>query len=128
MPEVAEVVPERAEGEWDRTADGIVTTVEEMEGYFIVKAILQETLDVSRIAYRDAKSYFNVLLDDTNRKPICRLHFDDTPKRIGLFDSPLINESKKETTHEIESLDSLYQFADAIRATALYYDQQVSVS
>ena len=46
----------------------IVTTVEELEGYAIVKSILSGIIDVSRVTYRDNASYFNVLLDDNIRK------------------------------------------------------------
>jgi hypothetical protein len=38
-----------------------------------------------RVVQRDAKSSFAALLDDNNRKPIARLHFNRTQKYIGLF-------------------------------------------
>src|SRR5699024_4173156 len=56
--------------------NGIVTTMEEIEGYNIVKAIVRKVVSVERVTARDTKSYFGVLLDDNNRKPICRLHFN----------------------------------------------------
>ena len=59
--------------------DGVVTTEEELEGYHVVKSILRETIDLSRIAMRDTKSYCGILLDDNNRKPICRLRFNYSP-------------------------------------------------
>ncbi|HGY1044668.1 TPA: hypothetical protein ACNUWH_003591, partial [Aeromonas salmonicida subsp. salmonicida] len=52
------------------------TTIEEMEGFNVVKAILRQQFDVTRIAARDTQSYFGILLDDNNRKPLCRLHFN----------------------------------------------------
>ena len=51
-----------------------------------MQAILREVVDVSRVAKRDLKSYFNVLLDDTNRQPICRFYFHSKTKRIGFYD------------------------------------------
>ena len=63
----------------------IVTTEEELEGFFIVKSILREVVDSDRIAYRDTLSYFGILLDDNNRKPICRLHFNRPQKYFSLF-------------------------------------------
>lgn len=67
--------------------DRVVTTAEEIEGYTIVKAIVRSVVDVKRIAARDTQSYFGILLDDNNRKPIARLHFNRAQKYIGTFDS-----------------------------------------
>lgn len=58
--------------------DGIETTTEELEGYRIVQAVGAELVDPERIEMRDAKSYCAVLLDDNNRRPICRFHFGKT--------------------------------------------------
>lgn len=98
--------------------DGIVTTAEEIEGFNIVKAIVRKVVDVTRISPRDTKSYFGVLLDDNNRRPICRLHFNRTQKYIGIFDF-----DKKETRHPIESLDDIFNFSEALRQTASSYDE-----
>lgn len=95
----------------------IVTTLEELEGYQIVKAIACSEVKPQRIAQRDSKSYFAVLLDDNNRKPIARLHFNSKSKKhIGLFD-----EEKNETRYELSSLDEIYKHADAIRAAVRRY-------
>lgn len=59
----------------DEPADdnnGIVTTQEEVDGFDIVRAILSELVDIERVVMRDTKSYCGILLDDNNRKPICR--------------------------------------------------------
>lgn len=94
------------------------TTVEETEAYMIIKALLRDSTDISRVAMRDAKSYCSVLLDDNNRKPLCRLHFNRSQKYIGLFDK-----EKHEERYAIESLDDIYVHADQIKATVGYYDE-----
>ncbi len=94
----------------------IITTPDELEGYYIVKAIIRAVVDVSRINHRDTKSYFGILIDDNNRKPICRLHFNRSQKYLGLFDI-----EKNETRHPIETVDDIYSFADVLRATAALY-------
>lgn len=94
----------------------IETTLEELEGYQIVKAIACGEVKPNRITQRDAKSYFAVLLDDNNRKPVARLHFNSKQKYLGLLD-----EDKNETRHAIESLDEIYQHADAIREAVRRY-------
>ena len=70
-----------------------------------------------RVAIRDALNYCAVLLDDNNRKPLCRLHFNGKQKYVGLF-----NDGKKDEKQPIEKLDDMLQFAEAIRTTALGYD------
>lgn len=96
---------------------GTVTTQEEIEGFLIVKAILRPVVDVSRVGYRDAQSYFAILLDDNNRRPICRLRFNaKTVKYIGLFDA-----DRNETKVEIKSLDDIYSYAEQLRGTVLNY-------
>ncbi|WP_431795722.1 type I restriction endonuclease [Microbacterium enclense] len=94
----------------------IETTLEELEGYQIVKAIACGETKPQRITHRDAKSYFAVLLDDNNRKPIARLHFNGRQKYLGLLD-----EQKVETRHAIDELDEIYQHADAIRGAVVRY-------
>lgn len=64
----------------------IETTEEEIQGFGIVKAILFETVDPERVFYRDNKSYFNVLLDNSIRKWIVRLNFNSTRKIIQFND------------------------------------------
>lgn len=95
----------------------IVTTEEELEGFRIVKAIVCSVVPPERVAYRDQKSYFGILFDDNNRKPICRLHFNRVRKKcIGLFDA-----DKNETRHPIEQLDDIYRYAENLRETASRY-------
>lgn len=101
----------------ERAAD-VVTTEEEREGYYVVKSILRETVDPTRIAARDVKSYFGILLDDNNRKPICRLHFNTFQKYVGFFD----NGEKQEERVPIERVDDLYKFSERLRATLSKYE------
>lgn len=102
----------------DNTDDNrIVTTEEEMQGFYIVRSILYPEIDdISRVAYRDTISYFGILLDDNNRKPICRLHFNRSNKYIETFDT-----EKKGTKHLLESLDDIYKYRDDIVAASKMY-------
>lgn len=98
------------------TGKGIVTTPEEMEAYYIVRAILRPVVDVERVAMRDTKSYCGILLDDNNRKPVCRFHFNAQKKYIGIFD-----EQRNETRKPISNLNEIYDYTDQIRnAVGLY--------
>lgn len=96
----------------------IVTTEEEINGFYIVKSILRTKIDSNRILYRDSQTYFSVILDDNNRKPLCRLWLNGQSKKyLGLFDK-----DKKETKVEIASIDDIYKFSNELLATIDYYD------
>ncbi|MEM6735406.1 MAG: type I restriction endonuclease [Bacteroidota bacterium] len=95
----------------------IDTTEEELEGYRIVVAILRRILPISRIVYRDTQSYFGILLDDNNRKPLCRLHFNGSTKYIGLID-----EEKNETRKPLQALEDIYQYEKELLATVNHYE------
>ncbi len=118
----AKAAAEYVETESTENRNGeIETTEEEVEAFFIVKAILRDVVSPSRIFHRDQKSYFGILLDDNNRRPICRLHFNGkTHWYIGLFD-----EAKVETKIVLDDLDGIYAHAEKLRATALAYDKAV---
>ncbi len=97
----------------------VETTEEEMEGYQIVVAILRRKIGKDRIVHRDTQSYFGILLDDNNRKPICRLHLNGGVKYIGLFD-----QDKKETREKIETVDEIYRFEKQLLNTIEFYDKE----
>ena len=112
-------VAERQLGESESEGEDsrIVTTDEELEGFYAVKAALRGRVDLNRVVYRDTISYFGILLDDNNRKPICRLYFNGPKKFIAIFD-----ENKKEIRSELSSMDALFGYADAMVRTIEQYD------
>ena len=95
--------------------NGILTTDEEQEAFHIIKAIVREMVDVKRINMRDTKSYCGVLLDDNNRKPICRLHFNTMQKYIGIITQ------KKEERIPIDGVDDIFKHSDSLKATVAEY-------
>jgi hypothetical protein len=99
------------------TEPEIVTTEEEMQAFMIIRAIGSRVVPINRVTMRDAKTYCSVFVDDTNRKPICRLYFNAKNSRsIGLFDP-----NKTEVKHQIDDLSDIYNFADQIVATIQAY-------
>ncbi|MCE9686344.1 type I restriction enzyme HsdR N-terminal domain-containing protein [Shewanella sp. AS16] len=95
----------------------VFTTEDEIEGYNVVKAILRQKVEVSRVVARDTQSYFGVLLDDNNRKPLCRLHFNGKQKYLGLMD-----QDKNETRHPIDRVDDIFNHSEALLDTLTYYE------
>lgn len=109
---------QESESPKDQTNDKeIITTDEEIEGFYIVRSILRQKLPASRITHRDALSYFAVFLDDNNRKPICRLYLNGVNKKyIGTFSG-----DKKEVKSEIKSIDDIYNYAVELESTVDSY-------
>ncbi|CAD7800060.1 hypothetical protein CHRY9390_00576 [Chryseobacterium aquaeductus] len=119
---ITETVPSKAQDQTPSVDESVetakfVTTEEEIEGSQIVKAILREILSSSRIAFRDTQSYFGILLDDNNRKPICRLHFNSSNKYIELFNNGKDNGEKKLLT----TLEEIYDYKAELLSTVTNY-------
>jgi hypothetical protein len=95
----------------------IETTLEELEAYQIVKAIACSEVKPQRVSQRDSKSYFAILLDDNNRRPVARLHFNSRKQKyLGLMDA-----NKVETRHPIDGPEDIYAFAEQIREAVVRY-------
>lgn len=93
-----------------------ITTEEELDGYRIVRAIVCAEVPAVRIVARDTKTYFGIVLDDNNRKPIARLWLNRSKKYLGVFD-----ENKVETRLPITSVEDIYQHSDHLRSTVARY-------
>ena len=68
---------------------GIITTVEEIKAYNVIKTILAmsskiKTDDLERITYRDLKNSFLIIVDDKQTKNICSLVFKEKSKVIDI--------------------------------------------
>ncbi|MDI9349572.1 MAG: type I restriction enzyme HsdR N-terminal domain-containing protein [Candidatus Symbiobacter sp.] len=97
---------------------GIVTTEEEIEGFNIVRAILRQYFPAEKIVMRDMKSCCLVLFEDSVRKPIARMYFND----LAHLSLGLINQDKTEDKFPIASVDEIFKHADRLIATAKSYE------
>jgi hypothetical protein len=95
----------------------IVTTEEELQGYYIIKSILHGTIPVERVTYKDTQSYFSILIDNSIRKLVCRLCLN-SPKSKHLL---LYDDDKKELNYKISSIDEIYNYSEQIIAAASKY-------
>lgn len=94
----------------------IITTEEEKEGYYAIKSMLAGTVELERVIYRDTQSYFGILLDNNNRKPIVRLYLNGGKKYLAVF-----NADKKEEKLLISSVNDLFNYRDNIIASCKNY-------
>ena len=113
---VAQVTPDEVEK--------IEPTEEEWEGYYIIKAILTEVTDPSRVAMRDAKSYCAILLDDNNRKPISRFFFHSKQKFITVFD----NEKTEGEKILVTDLNDLFKQGEHFKKVIAKYDKAPNIA
>jgi hypothetical protein len=95
-------------------------TLEENEGYYIVKAILHGVADPSRVAIRGFKYNCGILLDNSQNRPICRICFREKEKYVIVYD----NLEKKENKFKIENINDLFKFGDHFKKTVMFYDKK----
>ncbi|WP_019004915.1 type I restriction endonuclease [Cohnella laeviribosi] len=88
-------------------APQIVTTEEELEGYITAKVLLKEIVSPERVNYRDNLSYFNILLDNSIRKWICRLGMNGPNKYVQFNDDD-------KTTYNINAPSDLMNHKDKL--------------
>ncbi len=100
--------------------NGIITTEEELQSFRIIQAILMPVLEADRVYHRDTKSYFGILLDNNNRKPICRVWLNRSKKYLEVFD--LDKGSEKIL---IDKIEDLYIHKDRIIASVSKYIELV---
>ncbi len=111
---IAEPVQESA-----ATDPDVLTTDEEIDGYNIVRAIAVSEVEPERIVYRDGKTYFAILLDNNNRKPIIRLHLNaKSVKFVTTFEA-----GKTGIRRDIGSVVDIYKVAtEQIRQAIRHYE------
>ena len=102
----------------DYEENKIVTTEEEIEAYYIVKAICRQKVEAQRIVFRDAQSYFAIILDDNRLKTLCRVYLNASKKYIGIFDV-----NKKEVKYEITCVDDIFRFSELLFAVLKIYEK-----
>ena len=82
----------------------------EVDALNVIKAVLRDVIDVRRLGLRSTKYYCGVLLDDNNRRTVCRLILRTSTLRLILID-----ENRSEERIRLEDLDDLFSHADRIR-------------
>ncbi|MBE1426916.1 hypothetical protein H4684_003598 [Desulfomicrobium macestii] len=98
-------------------SSGVITTDEELESYRIVRAIGAEYVDTDRITLRDAKSYCAILLDNNNRRPICRLYFGKSKKSLSIF------VPDNEMRVDISKISEIYKYRAELGLAIKQYDK-----
>ncbi|MDU7505704.1 MAG: type I restriction endonuclease [Clostridia bacterium] len=109
-PESGSPRPEENEKAPETEAKKIVTTKEEIESFYIVKAILRPHMDAKRLTYKDTQPYFAIQIDNKSTRWICRLFIrESNHHRIQIYTG-----DERNPTFDFTGLDNLYTFEDKI--------------
>jgi hypothetical protein len=95
----------------------VFTTQEELEAFYIVRALLRPTVNCQRIVMRDCATECRVLLDGDERKPICAFLLENRPRRVIFYDRG------EPQNHPLERINDLYDCATILRDAVAYYER-----
>ena len=87
----------------------IVTTIDELNSFAIVKSILRKEIEPQRITYKDTESYFGILVDGNIRKWVIRINLNSRNKHIIIPD-----ENKKGIRYDINTIDDIYKYENEL--------------
>lgn len=70
--------------EANSNSQGVITTEYEIQAYHVIRTLLLQNKKIpkDRIGYKDFKGFFNISVDDSPKKVICRLIFNDKSMKI----------------------------------------------
>lgn len=97
-------------------SERIETTEDELQGFFIVKAILSEVVPASDIVYKDNLRYFAINYTNNVRKNICRLQFTDRklvlliPNQDGDYERIPLEAVEELYNHKEKLVESLKRY------------------
>ncbi len=102
--------------EESKNGNQIITTAEELKIYHTIKTILihKKEIDADRISYRDQKNSFNILVDDNNKKIICKIHSSRNNYSLE------INGIK----HEVKGIESVVAMKKQLLDAAMIFFQK----
>lgn len=100
--------------EEEKNKNEVITTLEELEGYAIVKSMLNGVIDYTRVTYRDNASYFNILLDDNILKTVCRLYLNKSVKYVAFLTPKENGKGNAEDKIQINSVNDLFNLKEKI--------------
>lgn len=93
--------------------DGVETTEDELQAYYIIRSILGSCIPLERITYKDTISYFSVLIDNKVTRWICRIFFKENVKYV------IIPNEQGNVKYPLDTIDDLYKLAEALKTRAI---------
>jgi len=96
-----------------RDGNAVITTADELKIYHAIKTILIQKKEIKseRISYRDQKNSFLILVDDNQKKVICRLIISQNKSKIEINGSEF----------ELDGLDSVVNLKNKLTESAMKF-------
>ena len=91
---------------------GVITTELETQAYHTIRTLLIQNKKISneRISYKDFKSFFNISVDDSSKKVICKLVFNDKSMKITIENNEYL----------LEHIDDLLKYKNELTNRTLF--------
>jgi len=85
---------------------GVITTELEIQAYHIIRTLLIQNKKIpnERISYKDYKSFFNISVDESSKKVICKLVFNGKSMKITIENNEYI----------LENIDDLLKYKNEL--------------
>jgi hypothetical protein len=90
---------------------GVITTESEIQAYHMIRTILIQNKKIpnERIFYKDFKSFFNISIDDSSKKVICKLILSDSKMKLNIENNEYL----------LEHLDDVLKYKNELTNRAL---------
>ena len=88
--------------------DGIITTPEELQAFYIVKSLLVNVIPLDRISFKDTRSYFSITIDNKVTRWICRIYLKENVRFV------IVHRDGKDVRYEINGVDEIYSLSDVL--------------
>jgi hypothetical protein len=96
----------------------VETTESEMEGFYIIRAMLQDSISPDRLSYCDTLNYFAITVDNSTRNTICRLYLNGMKKYIGI-----LGDDKKEVKYLITQIYDIFKYKEELIKSLVIFDK-----
>ena len=95
---------------------GVITTEIEIQAYHTIRTLLIQNKKIpkERIGFKDFKGFFNIQVDDSSKKVICKLMFSNTSMKIVIDNNEYI----------LEHIDDLLKYKNEITNRTLLLLEQ----
>ncbi len=95
----------------------VSTTQEELEAFYIVRALLRSVVNCRRITMCDCNTECGVLLDGDEAKRICGFNFNGDSLQFVVF------ERGEPQTYPLDGVNDIYDYAFPLRDVVAHYER-----
>lgn len=109
----SERIEQNVEVSQEAAPNKVITTEEELQGFYIVKAILRNIIKAEEVIYKDSLTRFSVFHIKNKGQSICQFQFDGAKKKLRFQTG-----NGEVESFTIDSLDNIFDYSDRIIESA----------